>query len=59
MWPAKITIKDREIIDRKLARGDEDLAMPQDCEGKPFPEYLQDMKVAKWQRKGDEGLVYF
>ena len=42
---------DRETIVRKLATRDEDLEMPQDSDGNPFPEYLQYTKAANGREK--------
>lgn len=42
---------DRETTVRKLATRDVDLEMPQDSEGKPFPEYLQYTKATNAREK--------
>lgn len=53
---------DRETTVRKLSTRDEDLEMPQDSEGKPFPEYLQYTKATnareKLKSKSTNALYY-
>lgn len=53
---------DRETTVRKLATRDVDLEMPQDSEGKPFPEYLQYTKATnareKLKSKSTNALYY-
>ena len=52
LWPEKITDKDRSTIVRKLATTrDEDLQMPQDSVGKPFPDYLRHTRSANGREK--------
>lgn len=39
LWPADLTDRDREAFVRALStRDDDDVLLPQDSEGKPFPE---------------------